>query len=73
VYCVAVGPVGSKWFVTAGKDGVGRLWPAPVAAEAPVPQVLLWAQVRTGVELDSRGGVQVLDARAWHRLRERLQ
>jgi WD40 repeat protein/serine/threonine protein kinase len=72
-HLVAVGPAGSGWFVTAGLDGVAKRWPAPVLLEAPVSQVVLWAQVRTGVELDAGEDVKVLDAGAWHQRRQRLQ
>jgi WD40 repeat protein/serine/threonine protein kinase len=72
-HLVAVGPAGSGWFVTASTDKVARLWPVPTFVEAAVPQVVRWAQVRTGLELDPAGGVQVTDAGSWHQRRQFLQ
>jgi WD40 repeat protein len=72
VYHAAIAP-DKRWVVTAGKDGIVRLWPTPAPLEAAVPDVVLWAQVLTGMELDSAGGVQVLDAAIWHQRRQRLQ
>jgi WD40 repeat protein/serine/threonine protein kinase len=69
VYLAAVVP-GPSWVVTAGMDATTRLWPPPAPKIGQVPQSVLWAQVLTGMELDSGGGMHVLDAAAW---RQRLQ
>ena len=62
-----------QWVLTTSWDGTIRLWQAPAPVEAAVPQVVLWAQALTGMELDPGGGVQVLDAASWHQRRLRLQ
>jgi hypothetical protein len=46
-------------------DRTVRLWPAPVAQPGAVPQVVLWANVSTGMELDPGGGLRVLKADVW--------
>jgi WD40 repeat protein/tRNA A-37 threonylcarbamoyl transferase component Bud32 len=58
--------------VTAAADNAVRLWPAPAPAEDTAERAALRAQVLTGVELDPSGGTQVLDAAAWHALRQSL-
>jgi hypothetical protein len=63
----------SRWIVTTSMDNKVRLWPAPTPMEASVEQMLLWAEVLTGAELDSSGGMHVLDAAKWHERRQRLQ
>src|SRR5262249_28288557 len=72
VCLAAVGP-DPRWLVTAGWDGTVRLWPTPAPLGPAVPEVVLWAQVLTGMELDLGGGVQVMDAAAWHERRQRFQ
>jgi WD40 repeat protein len=69
---VAVDPR-SGWFVTAGPDGTAKLWRAPFSLKASLNQIVLGAQVRTGVELDPDGGVKVLDVADWRRRRQRLE
>jgi WD40 repeat protein len=69
---VVFGP-DSRWIVTTSMDNKVRLWPTPTPMEASVEQMLLWAEVLTGAELDSSGGMHVLDAAKWHERRQRLQ
>jgi hypothetical protein len=72
VHVATVDPAG-HWVVTAAKDTNVRLWRAPAPLEAALPQVVLLAQVLTGMELDPGGGERVLDARAWQQRRDCLQ
>jgi WD40 repeat protein/serine/threonine protein kinase len=72
VSLAAVGP-DQRWVVTAGMDRTVQLWPTPAPVAGAMRQVVLEAQVLTGMELDSGGGVQVLDASAWHERQQRLQ
>src|SRR5262249_16725329 len=62
-----------QWIMTAGVDQTVRLWRAPTAIQGTLAQVVLWAQVCTGMELDPAGGMQVLDAAAWQQRRQCLQ
>jgi WD40 repeat protein len=71
VLCAAIEP-GSRWLVTGGKDGTVRLWPGPAPLPGSPNRITLWAQVRTGAELDETGGVRVLDPETWHKRRKRL-
>jgi WD40 repeat protein len=49
------------------------LWKVPEPVADEVPRIVLWTQVLTGMELDSRGTVRVLDAAAWKDRRRRLE
>jgi hypothetical protein len=47
------------------------LWNAPNLIQ-DLPDLNTWAEVATGLELDSQDQVQSLDTRAWHERSERL-
>src|SRR5262249_53577319 len=71
VQAVAFGP-DSRAVLTGSVDGKARLWKVqPASGEAE--RLILWTQVITGLELDQKGVVHLLDAATWERRRQRLQ
>jgi WD40 repeat protein len=59
--------------MTASDDGIIHIWdPPPLTLHADVEQIVLWAQVITGLELDETGSLRVLETGEWHRRRNRL-
>ena len=74
VLAVAFSPDG-KTVVTGSAhfDHTARLWRVPRQLRGDPEQILRWIQVITGLELDERGEVRVLDAAAWQQCRQRLQ
>jgi WD40 repeat protein/serine/threonine protein kinase len=73
VWAVACCPDG-KTFLTGSDDRTARLWQAqaPLPLEAPVEQIVLWAQVVTGMELDRNGLTSAMNVQTWRRCRQRL-
>jgi WD40 repeat protein len=61
-----------RTIATGGTDGTVRLWPVPAPLEGDPERITRSLEVRTGVELDSNGTVQVLDAATWQDRREQL-
>ena len=57
--------------LTRSLRGLPRLWDV---AELPddLPRLAAWVEVLTGLALDERGDVQVLDQSDWLRRRDRL-
>jgi WD40 repeat protein len=49
-----------------------RLWPVPRPLAGRPETVMLWTEVLTGLELDSRGAVRLLDRSSWEERRRRL-
>ena len=63
---------------TIVRDGVWpqrivRQWHAPAALPDDVPRLSVWVEAITGLELDQRGSVRVLDRDAWVERGERLE
>lgn len=72
VKAIAISPDG-KLILTGDGDGNAVLWHAPPPpVSGTVEQVKLWAQVITGMELDNKGQVQLLDASTWQVRRDKL-
>ena len=71
VRAVVFSPDGKK-IATACGDNTARLWELPAPVQGGLEQIELWAQVVTGMKLDSDGVIQVLDGDTWHQLRQRL-
>jgi WD40 repeat protein/serine/threonine protein kinase len=71
VYVVAFSPDGNT-ILTGSMDGNGRLWQLPPPLPGDVEQIGRWAQVITGMELDSDSVVRVLDAPTWQERRQGL-
>jgi WD40 repeat protein/serine/threonine protein kinase len=69
---VAFSPDG-KTVLTGSGDGMARLWTPPPPVGGDPAHVTLWVQVRTGMELDAEGTVQVLPAEVWQERRRQLQ
>jgi WD40 repeat protein/serine/threonine protein kinase len=69
---VALSPDG-KTVLTLDEKGACRLWPVPVPRQGKARDIVRWAQVITGTELDPHGGVQVLDAPTWQERRKQYK
>jgi WD40 repeat protein len=59
--------------LTVTQDQVTQSWPVPKPMLGTVEQVELWAQVATGMELEDKGGMRILNAMEWRRRRQALQ
>jgi len=65
-------PDGSE-ILLADPYGVAETWRAPTRPLAgDCERIACWVQVVTGMELDSTGGINVLDASEWQKRRQRL-
>jgi WD40 repeat protein len=69
---VAFNPDGQT-LLTASSDGTARLWPAPPPLKGETERIVLWTQVITGMELDQRREVHVLDGPTWAQRHQRLE
>ena len=70
---VSFSPDGSQFLVT-DKRGTAWLWDAPPGPiQGDQEQIVLWAQVVTGLQLDESGGIGVLDGPAWLECNEQLK
>src|SRR5262249_55718133 len=72
VSCAAFSPDGGK-FATGSQDRTACIWNTPLPVQGERPQVMLWTQVLTGMELDSNGVVRPLDAVSWQKYRQQFQ
>ena len=50
-----------------------RLWDAPAPLPDDLPRLAAWVEAATGLELDERGSIRVLDGDAWLDRRRRLE
>jgi hypothetical protein len=69
---VAFGATG-RTVLTGCADGKARLWQIPLPLEGQVERIVLWAQVRTGMELAPDGEARALDPPAWQQRQHRLE
>jgi hypothetical protein len=53
--------------------GTVRLWDAPTPLPDDVPRLAAWVEAATGLELDEKGTMRVLDRTAWLERRRRLE
>jgi len=71
VWWVELSPDGSR-MATACIDGVARIWPIQAAVVESADQIILWAEVTTGMTLGDDGVARNLRAIAWQQKRKRL-
>jgi len=65
-------PVDSRILIRS--RGSAQVWPTPSAPlDGESERILCWVQVVTGMELDSTGGINVLDTKTWNQRRQLLQ
>ena len=60
-------------FETTAADRSVRLWTVPAPLPGDGERLALWAQVLTGMELDSQGAVRALEPEEWQRRRRQLE
>jgi WD40 repeat protein/tetratricopeptide (TPR) repeat protein len=60
-------------FLLTSDAGRARQWDAPVPLPDDVPRLVAWVEAATGLELDERGSIRVLDRAAWLERRSRLE
>jgi hypothetical protein len=61
-----------RTLVSAGTDKMVRRWPVPVPIAGTPERLTLWVQALTGMALDAHGGIAMLPATEWQRIRDRL-
>ncbi len=71
VRAVVFSPDGKR-IATACGDNTARLWELPAPVQGDRERIELWAQVVSGMKLDSDGVIQVLDGDTWGQLHQRL-
>jgi hypothetical protein len=62
-----------KTFFTGDLDATGRLWRLPTPVSGAVDKIIAWAQVLSGMEMDSAGLINWLAGQTWNERRRRLQ
>ncbi len=67
---MAFSPEG-RFLLTCDLDGA-RLWDAPAVLPADISRLAAWIESATGLELDKRGSLHVLDHSSWLETRRRL-
>jgi tetratricopeptide (TPR) repeat protein len=68
---VAFSPDG-RFLLTYNYANSPRLWDAPAPLPEDAPRLAAWVEAVTGLELDERGSVRVLDRDAWQERHRRL-
>jgi hypothetical protein len=64
---------GDSQIRTGSTTGTVRFWnPTLEPLQGDVERIALWIHVRTGLELDSQGSLNSLDAETWQQRRNRL-
>jgi hypothetical protein len=69
IWAVAFSPDGQTALTGSG-DGKVQFWEVPPPLEGDVKRIVLWVQIKTGLEFDASGAVRALDAQT---LEERHQ
>jgi WD40 repeat protein len=59
--------------IITSSRSAARQWVAPAPLPDDVPRLVAWVETATGLELDERGSVRVLDRSAWLDRRSRLE
>ncbi len=74
VSAAAFSPDG-RFILTGSRDRTGRLWEVPAIIEGSAEQIRFWAEVITGMELDTSANdaLRVLHAQAWNERRQGLK
>jgi eukaryotic-like serine/threonine-protein kinase len=67
---VAFSPDGR--FLLTSDHRTARLWHAPAPLADDVPRLAAWVEAATGLEMNERGAIQVLDRAVWLERRRRL-
>ncbi len=74
--------LGIVWSVAFTPDGrslltsdlrTARVWDAPAPLPDDLPRLAAWVEAATGLEMDERGAIRVLDRSAWLERRQRLE
>jgi eukaryotic-like serine/threonine-protein kinase len=60
-------------FLLTSDGRTARLWHAPAALPSDLPRLAAWVETATGLELDERGSIRMLDGDAWRERRRRLE
>jgi tetratricopeptide (TPR) repeat protein len=60
-------------FVLTNDFSTARLWDVPAPLPEDIPRLAAWVAAATGLELDERGSIQMLDRAAWLERRSRLE
>ena len=60
-------------FLLTSDSSTARLWDAPAPLPDDLPRLAAWVEAATGLELDERGSIRVLDRDAWLERRRRLE
>ena len=71
VNAVAFSPDG-KTVLTGSDDGKARMWETPAPLPVDLARLVVWIEALTGLELDEKGAIRVLDGAAWQQRRDRL-
>jgi eukaryotic-like serine/threonine-protein kinase len=59
--------------ILTSDNNTARLWVAPALLPDDLPRLAAWVEAATGLELDERGSIRVLDRAAWLERRSRLE
>jgi len=62
-----------KMILAGSLDRSARRWHMPVAMERGIEELRLWSHAFTGMELDAKGVMHILDARGWKERRQLLE